>query len=121
MGSILMASLPNALTHYSTRCVAFRMLSRRGCVAHEILVRLTDEPRIRLFKLTHNRSLAANTHATPKCLLRNFAKGFLEARLRGELAGDDGHHRLLLIVASANLETVGTEHGHSKPWRKVAG
>jgi hypothetical protein len=54
-------------------------------------------------------------------LLCNFAKGFLEAHPGGELAGDDAHHRLVLIVACAHLETVGIEHGHSKTRRKVVG
>ena len=111
-------------THSRTtrpRCLAFRMLGKSGRIVHESFVRLVDEPRIRLFKLIHNKSLVADIHKIPKCLLCNFAKGFLEAHPGGELAGDDAHHRLVLIVACAHLETVGIEHGHSKTRRKVVG
>ena len=57
------------LTHSHTtrpRCWVVRILSRSGCVVRERLVRLADEPRTRLFKLIHNKSLAANAHAAPK-------------------------------------------------------
>ncbi|CAK0879157.1 unnamed protein product [Prorocentrum cordatum] len=99
-----------------TNALAFKMLSRAGCLVAELVRELQKYP-YRLFLVLHHPHMAATIESESERVLGKFTKQFLQDN--PDLSADDARMRLLSIAAMAKLDISHIEALHASIRRLV--
>lgn len=100
-------------------CRIFRVSSRMGAAAYELLLRRHLNWPFRLFAILADDGVADALAAERECMLDLFSLSFRRAHAQGGLASEVAKAELLALAAIVKTDTSSTERWHSKNQRRA--
>jgi len=95
------------------RTLAFKLISRMGCLTDEYLIHIAKQCPIATFTLLRDRGHASRLQQLPGCLVDEFTQGFLD-KFPGEmLSSDEAFYSLYVLALTMYTENVGLEVAHA--------
>ena len=112
--------LPRHLWTLEQQCLAFRLLSRMGCLVHQLLIVPTQSCPLLLFKLLDEEHVATDIQALPPCMLDSFSSQFVKRFPADTLRSTEARTCLTALSLALKTETVQVEWGHSAMHRLIS-
>ena len=101
------------------QALAFRMLSRAGCLAHQLLVSESTRFPLKLFKLLDKDCNPATITSCRPCLYDSFTEDFIKKFGPANLQTEDAQVCLEVLALSASVDTVSIEWSHGRLHRML--
>ena len=114
------AFLPKTCWHLQFQSLGFRLMSRMGCMVHQVLVQRARQYPARLFRLLIDHDFVHEFAQCPACCQDEFTKAFA-ARYREEgYCCEDALACLRVLSMTASVDTVHLEWSHGRVQRMLS-